>query len=277
MTCEVTDKLSSGRFYGEDLSLRDACGLRLTEKMYSSTLSLPKHFHEYACFSVILRGGFTESYRGKTMEWRPLSVGFTPPGEVHSNRFRQGGTRVLNIQLDLHWLKRATENLEGASQPLVFNRGRLSWLGMRLYSEARKKDEASLLAIEGIGLEMLAELSRSSRRIPDGKIPDWLRQARELIHAHFTDSLSLSKLASLVGVHPIHLATAFRHHYHSSVGAYVRKLRVEFACRQINTAHLPLAQIALSAGFSSQAHFCTAFKQLTGMTPSEYRKFRRSP
>lgn len=276
MSCEVSGKLSSGRFYGKDLSFRDAGGLRLTEKIYSSKLSLPKHFHEHACFSVILRGGFTENYRSKTMEWRPLSVGFTPPGEVHSNSFYHGGTRVLNVQLDLHWLRLATENLAGANEPMVFNRGRLSWLGMRLYGEARRRDEASLLAIEGIGLEMLAELSRRSRRTPDGKIPDWLRQARELIHAHFTDSLSLSKLAGLVGVHPIHLATAFRRHCHCSVGEYVRKLRVEFACSQINAAHLPLAQIALAAGFSSQAHFCTAFKQLTGMTPSEYRKFRRT-
>jgi AraC family transcriptional regulator len=38
---------------------------------------------------------------------------------------------------------------------------------------------------------------------------------------------------------------------------------------------LPLAQIALQAGFSSQASFTRAFRRATGLTPGEYGRRRR--
>lgn len=33
-----------------------------------------------------------------------------------------------------------------------------------------------------------------------------------------------------------------------------------------------ITQIAFRVGFSSQSHFSTAFKKLTGFTPTEYRE-----
>jgi AraC family transcriptional regulator len=37
----------------------------------------------------------------------------------------------------------------------------------------------------------------------------------------------------------------------------------------------PLVEIALSAGFSDQSHFCKSFRFHTGMTPSQFRKTSR--
>src|SRR5206468_2009075 len=84
----------------------------------------------------------------------------------------------------------------------------------------------SLLAMEGLALEILAEMSRhpvpSSERTPTR----WLLRARELIHSRFTENLSLGEIALEVGVHPVHLARVFRCHFASTLGGYVRKLRV---------------------------------------------------
>jgi AraC-like DNA-binding protein len=67
------------------------------------------------------------------------------------------------------------------------------------------------------------------------------------------------------------MAAEFRRFYKSTMGEYIRRLRVDFACRQISQRETPLTQIALAAGFSSQSHFCTAFRRVTRMTPTEYR------
>jgi len=38
----------------------------------------------------------------------------------------------------------------------------------------------------------------------------------------------------------------------------------------------PIAQVALTVGFSSQAHLTTAFRRLNGTTPAAYRRERRT-
>ncbi|RKH88769.1 helix-turn-helix transcriptional regulator, partial [Corallococcus sp. AB038B] len=54
--------------------------------------------------------------------------------------------------------------------------------------------------------------------------------------------------------------------------AYVERLRVEKAEGLIRDTELPLADIALACGFSSQSRFTTAFRRATGFTPARYRR-----
>jgi AraC family transcriptional regulator len=55
----------------------------------------------------------------------------------------------------------------------------------------------------------------------------------------------------------------------------MRQLRIERASRQILQTDLPLVEIALASGFSDQSSFTVAFKNVTGMTPSVYRRISR--
>jgi AraC family transcriptional regulator len=161
-------------------------------------------------------------------------------------------------------------------EPVSFRRHQLVWLATRLRGEARRADEFSSLAVEGLMLEMVAGVARESARISDDEHPRWLRRAREILHDNFAERMSLSVIAETVGVHPVYLATAFRRRFGCSVGEYVRRLRVEFASREISGTDAPLADIALSAGFSHQAHFSRTFKRLTGLTPARYRSISRA-
>lgn len=46
--------------------------------------------------------------------------------------------------------------------------------------------------------------------------------------------MTLAQIAPIVGVHPIYLASEFRRRYGSSIGGYVRKVRIEYACRELS-------------------------------------------
>jgi AraC family transcriptional regulator len=92
-----------------------------------------------------------------------------------------------------------------------------------------------------------------------------------MLEAHFLDDLSLSTIAQAVGVHSVHLSREFRRHYHSSVGEYIRKLRIEYACKQMLNPDLSLAEIASAAGFADQSHFSRTFKRLVGIPPAVFR------
>ena len=53
---------------------------------------------------------------------------------------------------------------------------------------------------------------------------------------------------------------------------YINKCRMEKAMELIKTTSLPLSEIAQKSGFATPRYFSTAFKNYTGITPSEYKK-----
>jgi AraC family transcriptional regulator len=197
---------------------------------------------------------------------------FHPPNEIHSDTFDKAGSRCFNIQISSQLLELARQHsikFDGSSD---FYGGPLIMLASRLYKEFEAMDEVSPLVIEGITLELMAEASRRAFRCSaERQPPRWLKQTREFLDAHFADNLTCSEIALSVGVHPVHLAREFRRHYKCTLGEYTRRLRVEFACRELSKPDASLVEIALTSGFSSQSHFSTIFKRFTGMSPSQYR------
>src|SRR6266576_3781366 len=120
-------------------------------------------------------------------------------------------------------------------------------------------------------LELLGNASRWLVK-PPMRIPLWLAEARDFVHGHFNDPLNLTQIAQTVGVHPTHLARAFKRHYQGSVGEYMRRLRLDWASKQLRTSEDSIAQIAAAAGFYDQSHFIHTFKRSTGFTPAEFRR-----
>jgi AraC family transcriptional regulator len=97
-----------------------------------------------------------------------------------------------------------------------------------------------------------------------------------LFHDRFTENISFDEVAAAVGMHPVHLAREFRRHFGCAPGEYIRRLRVEFACRRLASTDTPLIEVALSAGFADQSHFTRTFRRQMRMTPGEFRRRFRS-
>jgi AraC family transcriptional regulator len=144
-------------------------------------------------------------------------------------------------------------------------------LALRVYREFRLKEDASPLSIEGLVLEIIGESARNKVRPLSPSQPRWLREARDLIHEHFAEGVSLINISESVGIHPTYLARMFRKHYRCTVGDYVRQLRLEYATEQLIHSHKSLAEIAADAGFYDQSHLTRTFKLRMGTTPAEFR------
>jgi AraC family transcriptional regulator len=122
----------------------------------------------------------------------------------------------------------------------------------------------------------MAEVSRRRVKTAENTSPRWLERTRELLHAHFTEDMTLKRIAGAVGTHPVHLARVFRQYHGCTIGEYVRRLRIESACRELALTDAPLSQIALALGFYDQSHFSRTFKKLVGLTPTVYQaSFRK--
>lgn len=267
--------LPYGHLYGKVLRRSEAAGFVLLESVYAPGLKVPLHSHEQAGFCFVLQGSFERVYERGGRVCGPANLSFHPSGEKHSEQFYGSGAHLFGIQISQQLLEHAREYKVQLDDSVVFRGGLLSQLATRVYAESRLMDEVSALAIEGLTLEIMAEASRR-RETAERATPRWLRQARELLREKFNEPLTLADVAREVNVHPVHLARAFRQRYRLTIGEYVRQLRVEFARREVYASDKPLSEIALSAGFASQSHFCTVFKSHTGFTPAEYRRIART-
>lgn len=83
--------------------------------------------------------------------------------------------------------------------------------------------------------------------------------------------LSLSALASQLGVTPNHLSQTLNHHIGESFFDFINRHRVEDAIAQISSTSESLLNIAYDVGFNSRSTFNLAVKKHTGQSPSAFR------
>jgi AraC family transcriptional regulator len=267
-------RLEPGKFYGTVSQKRDLRDFRLTETAYRPESRVPVHAHEHPYFCFVLAGSFEESSRGRIHEHALQDLIFHPASEVHADRFHRSGGRCFNLEMSAPFVERLRDEETLLSEPAKFRNGPASWLGMRLHKEFHRTDSAAPLAMEGLALELVSEFLRRAAA-PQSNSPQWLVRVRDLLHARFSEPLTLSEIAQSVDIHPAYLARGFRRHLHTTVGSYVRKLRIEFASRQLTDGAIPLSEIAVAAGFADQSHFTRAFRNMTGLTPARYRSSRK--
>ena len=256
--------------HGEIRRWRRVPGLVLADVQYAPHQQVPFHSHANARFVVVLRGTITETTGTTATTHSAHTLLFRRAHERHAYRVGPAGAQCLVVDADAAWLQRAGKQAPLLTVSTTLRGGLVMHLAQRLYGEFRQRDEVSRLAVESLALGVLAEASRRVTRAAHAP-PAGLLRARAFVDAHFTERLALSTVASLVGVHPVHLARSFRRAYHTPFAAYVRTARVAFATQALTATELPLSEIALSAGFCDQSHFTRVFKRHTGMSPQAYR------
>jgi len=83
---------------------------------------------------------------------------------------------------------------------------------------------------------------------------------------------SLSWAAELTGMSPRTLQRRLRV-CGTSYSAVVQEARIEYARSLLSDASLSVTNIAMSSGYEHPQHFSRAFRRLTGVAPSAYRRF----
>ena len=242
--------------------------LELSETRYSAGLDMPRHGHELAYLTCVLEGSYDERIGAQHRTVYAPSLLLHPPDEDHAVRFGGTGARILGINLGHRTVRRLREEAAARS---VFERWtrtpEANWILARLVREFRRP-EAAPLAVEGLTLELIASGLRPAAK-PGSRS---LERAREFLRANFAQSVTLEMAAQAAEIHPVSLARGFRRAFGTTVGDYVRELRVTRASELIADTEIPLVEIALECGFADQAHLTRVFRASTGLTPGAYRK-----
>jgi AraC family transcriptional regulator len=256
---------------GSTIRRRDIAGFSLSEGLYAAGVSLPRHCHADAYLTVVLSGNYIERYSDREFQWGEGAVHLLPAGEHHENHFLSA-VRLLRVKIGPDVVQRlGKEHAHCLAEPREIAGPLSKWLAHRMMREFMSQDDIAPLAMEGVLLEMLAESARSSGEIHSSSAPSWLRRVRESLEECYLQSPSLSSLAAIAGVHPVHLSREFHRHYLMTVGEYMRKRRIHHASELLTRSELSLAEIASTCGFSDQSHFCALFKKHSGVTPAKFR------
>jgi AraC family transcriptional regulator len=135
-------------------------------------------------------------------------------------------------------------------------------------------NQGALLTIAGIlasGRDMPSKHARAG-----GLAPWKLKRVLDLLEAQLDGDVSLEQLAREVGMSPFHFARAFKRSTGSPPHRYLVRLKVERACRLLETTPLAIPDIALAVGYGDASYLARVFRRTLGVTPGEYRSRRRA-
>ncbi len=234
------------------------------------------HEHARTNLAVMLEGSFDVGLHNEVVGCPAGTVIVEPAGERHWNRMDRAGAHVLVLQIDPGAEILSGEVRAALERSTCFRDAAIPALARRLSLELQQPDAVSALAIEGLGLEMLAVAARQGGAGPArGAPPRWVERAREIIHDRCFESIRVGDVAGEVGVHPVHFARVFRKHFQSSVGSYVRTLRLNHAATRLSQSEASISEIAIECGFADQSHLTRLFRRHLGTTPDRYRRATR--
>jgi AraC family transcriptional regulator len=245
-------------------------GLRISR--YQPLTEMPPHQHDEASMNIVVGGDFLERIGGDVRSYTRGTAAFCPAAITHSQTFGARGVRQIIFKPDDSWLDYLTDCKTRLDEAPHTCSAAFRELGDKLFLEMRQDDGFSAVACEGIMLEIIAAFGRRrSVAAVNTKPPAWLCAAREFMHEHAFAPLTMAQIACAAGRHEIHLAREFRRFFGTSVGAYLRRLRIEQAQRLLLKTRYSISDIAQTCGFASHSHLCREFKAHFGLSPSEYR------
>ena len=260
--------LPYGNYFGTDEVRRDVPGFSVS--LLTPTLraeDVPLHTHQNASFVSVLSGSYRSSADGAGSGETLI---YNPRGTTHRDTFVLPRGRFLAISISDHCLKIALDaallptaaTAYGSGQPVLT----AQCLAQRCNGPLTESG-----SIEALCWDLLSTIC--GRGESDSRsAPPWMRKARELLHERCSDSLRISEIAKLLGVHPVYFPRAFRRAFRCTPSEYRMRCRLSEAMVLMRSKNLALAEIALSSGFYDQSHLSTAFREHFEIAPHAYRR-----
>ena len=139
----------------------------------------------------------------------------------------------------------------------------------------------SRLWMRAAGCEILAELCRlggAKFKPVRGGLSPWVeRRCRELMRERLSEDISLDDLAAEARLSPFHFARMFKQSVGVPPRVYLTQLRMEKACQLLEQTDLPVTEIALELGYSSNQVLARVFSKYQRMSPTDYRRAVQDP
>ena len=241
----------------------------------SATYHVPPHQHDFYELYCLLNGPFTFHVENNRYALKPGSLLLVQPGEVHWPELEQPPRDIERIVLWLNpqfisslsiflpqTLGTFGENLQKEQLIIPEEKTYQVILGL-LYSllyEKNRADADSPYLCHLILSQLLVYLGRAmnEREMPPERLGARYREimlVHEYINAHFREELKLQDVASHVFLNPAYFSSVFKQATGTSYKEYLTGIRIEEARQMLIKTNIPIVDVALSCGFTSQSYF----------------------
>ena len=106
----------------------------------------------------------------------------------------------------------------------------------------------------------------------NNKDRETLAKALDYIKNHYSEDISVDKLAFATKIPRDYLCKVFMNELNTIPSSYIVRYRVYESLYLLSNTEYTIAKISSMVGFYDQFHFSKSFKKILGMTPSAYRK-----
>ena len=264
----MSTSLNIGQFFGSVSKRWAADSVVVNRLVHTQPRALPSHAHQAGFVSLMLHGEYRETAGLSHFGYQPFSCVYHPPGMDHRDEVGQSGVTLLTLEFKPELFDAMDFDAVNLRPIIDLSGRRPAWELMDLYQRIFS-NAANDLDIESRAVALAFSIVKSSGRAPRNLRS--LQRAREYVHAHFADNLTLAQVARAAGVHPVYLGQIFRQEFGETLGEYLNRIRVRAAAGMLANSDLPLSAVALDLGFYDQSHFTRIFRQFTGATPGTFR------
>lgn len=127
---------------------------------------------------------------------------------------------------------------------------------------------------------MIALLAAIAKENPEGEIPPDaghmttrpVSLALDYISSYYMDPLKVEDMSAVCHMSETHFRRIFTQQMNMSPLEYLNLVRVHASCNYLKKSDESVAHIAEKCGFTTLSTFNRNFKQVTGISPSEWRK-----
>lgn len=124
-------------------------------------------------------------------------------------------------------------------------------------------------------IHAISEFHGSDSGLVPGRLaaisPVRMRRVPRHVDENLHRRIGLKELATLAGLSPWYFCRLFKREPGLPSNRYSLAPRLDRACKLLSSPGARLADVAATVGFSSQAHFTSAFKRMLGVPPGCWR------
>ncbi len=149
----------------------------------------------------------------------------------------------------------------------------IHWYLSRLYELHLSKEKGKECLTAALLVALIEEIKHlNSRQKASNRT---VEKALDYMHTHFKEPLTNTEIATALGYHPYYLGSLFRTHLGKTPRQCLDEMRLQHAKILLYEGEKTVYEIADACGFKTPEHFTKRFKQMHGVTPTDYRKHLR--
>lgn len=220
-------------------------------------------------FELVLEGWMTVVLDDTRLTVRPNEICLIPAGKTKNLEVREYCRKIVfGICGQLHLPLLAMTGLYTKPILRLNNMERILAILRELHRFLKEKSESAAPRMEGLSMELVAEIAREASRTPEPLLADAFR----FFEFHLSTPLKLSAVAEALHVTPNYLNRLFLKELGMPPKRYLIEQRMHLAYSLLSSTELTVQEISLKCGYRNQFAFSREFRQKYGRSPSEIRK-----